>query len=369
MTTDCVGGVWTYAMTLCRGLVQQGVEVTLAASGGPLDEAKRRDVPAGVTLRHRPLKCEWMQPPLADVEEAGEWLDELVAEFRPDVIHLNDYAHGSRDFGGRPRLVVAHSDVYSWHAAVLRRAPDASWRGYRDVVEAGLAGADAVVAPTRAVLDGMRAWIGDRSAAGAAASGRVIANAVDGIGEPAGKREPFVLSAGRVWDEAKNVKLLAEAAGGFLMPVKIAGDARHPDGGEASFDGVELLGPLPHAELLALMRRASIYALPAKYEPFGLSAVEAALSGCALVLGDIPSLREVWGDAATFVSPNDADQLRLTLRRLVDDEAARRRLATLARDRAKTFTVERQASAYAGLYRELVGVKRKDAKGQSQSKE
>ncbi len=32
--------------------------------------------------------------------------------------------------------------------------------------------------------------------------------------------------------------------------------------------------------------------LPARYEPFGLSVLEAALSGCALVLGDIPSLRE-----------------------------------------------------------------------------
>ena len=43
------------------------------------------------------------------------------------------------------------------------------------------------------------------------------------------------------------------------------------------------------------MARASIYALPARYEPFGLSILEAALSGAALVLGDIPSLREVWG--------------------------------------------------------------------------
>ena len=30
---------------------------------------------------------------------------------------------------------------------------------------------------------------------------------------------------------------------------------------------------------------ASVYVLPAKYEPFGLSVLEAALSGCALVLG------------------------------------------------------------------------------------
>ena len=52
------------------------------------------------------------------------------------------------------------------------------------------------------------------------------------------------------------------------------------------------------------MGRAAIYALPARYEPFGLSILEAALSGCALVIGDIPSLREIWADAALFV-PSD----------------------------------------------------------------
>ena len=50
------------------------------------------------------------------------------------------------------------------------------------------------------------------------------------------------------------------------------------------------------------LRRATIFALPARYEPFGLSALEAGLAGCALVLGDIP-MREVWHDAAMFVPP------------------------------------------------------------------
>ncbi len=210
MTTDCVGGVWTYAMTLCRSLAQQGVRVTLAATGGELEETKRRQVPAGVVLRHRPLKCEWMQPPLADVAEAGRWLDELVAESRPDVIHLNDFAHGSRNFEGVPRLVVAHSDVFSWHAAVLGTAPGSDWHAYRDAVDAGLAGADVVVAPTQAVLDGMKPHFPSLSGA----TTRVVHNACDApsVGE---ERSPFILSAGRVWDGAKNVKTLAEVAGGL----------------------------------------------------------------------------------------------------------------------------------------------------------
>ena len=87
-----------------------------------------------------------------------------------------------------------------------------------------------------------------------------------------------------------------------------------------------LLGRLDERRWPSGWPRAAIYALPARYEPFGLSALEAALSGCALVLGDIPSLREVWGDAAVFVPPDDAGGLRDALYaadRTTDDRAQR----------------------------------------------
>ena len=64
------------------------------------------------------------------------------------------------------------------------------------------------------------------------------------------------------------------------------------------------------------LRRASIYAFPAKYEPFGLSVLEAALARCALVLGDTQSLREIWRDAAIYVPPDSAERLRDVLKTL-----------------------------------------------------
>ncbi len=132
--------------------------------------------------------------------------------------------------------------------------------------------------------------------------------------------------------------------------MKIAGDATHPDGGTATFDHVEVLGPVAHDDLLSMMRRAGLYVLPAMYEPFGLSAVEAALCGCPLVLGDIPSLREVWGDAALFVSPDEPAALREVIGRLIADEAARQSLAERGRERARTFTSGRQAAGYVEVY-------------------
>ncbi len=163
-----------------------------------------------------------------------------------------------------------------------------------------------------------------------------------------------MLAAGRFWDAAKNLAALDGAADGLEWPVYVAGDCRHPDGGEMQPRHVRPLGRLTPADLGQRMGHAAIYALPARYEPFGLSALEAAYAGCALVLGDIPSLREVWGDAATYVPPDDADALRAALQALIADPVQRRCLGQRARQRAHQFTPERMAHAYLEAYRALL---------------
>ncbi|HEX8375042.1 MAG TPA: glycosyltransferase, partial [Geminicoccaceae bacterium] len=94
---------------------------------------------------------------------------------------------------------------------------------------------------------------------------------------------------------------------------------------------------------------------PARYEPFGLAVLEAAASGCALVLGDILSLRELWGGAARFVSRNEPDALRRALLDLIGNEAARERLGAAARERARAFTRDRMVEGYLEVYAGLLG--------------
>jgi glycosyltransferase involved in cell wall biosynthesis len=98
---------------------------------------------------------------------------------------------------------------------------------------------------------------------------------------------------------------------------------------------------------------ASIFAAPARYEPFGLAILEAAAAGCALVLGDIPSLRENWDGAAAFVPPEDRVALGATINLLIADAQERTRLAAAARRRAGRFTLRRMAQSYATLYCEM----------------
>lgn len=339
MTTDAVGGVWTYALELCRSLGAHDVEVLLAAMGPAPSPAQRAAVGrlSNVTLEHRPFALEWMPSPWTDVQRAGDWLLELEAEFEPDVCHINGYAHGACNFSV-PVVVVAHSCVCSWWRAVHKNDAGLEWHAYRQTVRAGLDCADAIVAPTR--------WMKDQLSLhypGARAEVAVIANARSAKEYRPGPKEPFVFAAGRVWDEAKNLRLL-DKLGAVPWETVIAGASRE------TFGRCRLLGQLAPEEVASWLARAAVYVLPAKYEPFGLSVVEAALSGCALVLGDIPSLRETWDDAAIFVEPGDAVALKSAITTCFDRADLRRELVAKASVRAEQLTPERQAGAYLALY-------------------
>src|SRR5205085_12026072 len=157
-------------------------------------------------------------------------------------------------------------------------------------------------------------------------------------------KEPFIFSSGRLWDEAKNISTLAGIASELAWPVNVAGDTHEPGGKSISFTNVRLLGRLNASQMAEQFERASIYCLPVRYEPFGLSALEAALAGCALVLGDIPSQREIWADTALYVRPEDTDGLEGALRMLIEDESLRLELAAQARSRALMFSPQRMAN-------------------------
>lgn len=344
MTADTVGGVWTYALELARGLAAEGVTTTLATMGEPLAPDQRAEaarVP-GLQVEESAFRLEWMDDPWRDVTLAGEWLLSIEERERPDVVHVNGYAHGALPWRA-PRVVVAHSCVASWWWAVFAERPPAAYDRYREEVVRGVRAADAVVAPTRAMLQALR------RCHRIARQGTVIPNGVDVARFAPGMKEPLVLAAGRLWDPAKNLAALDAAAERLAWPVYVAGSGRTVDAQGAT----RALGRIPHATLRDWMSRAAVYALPARYEPFGLSILEAALSGCALVLGDIPSLREVWGDAAIYVAPDDVDALVGAIERLAAQPDLRAAMAGAARARGAGFTAERQANAYLDLYRHV----------------
>lgn len=349
MTADTMGGVWTYAVDLAFGLTERGVEVALATMGEPLNDSQREKVDRIPRLKvfESNFKLEWMEDPWRDVEKAGEWLLGLEERLDPDVIHLNGYVHGALPWNA-PRVMVGHSCVLSWWRAVKGEVAPEDYDRYAIEVAAGLDAADLVIAPSESMLASLSQHYGPPRRS------RVIYNGRDAKTFKPSAKEPILFTAGRLWDEAKNLEALEKVAPRLPWPVFVAGENHHPDGGEARPHHTRLLGRLSPRALGAWYGRASIYCLPARYEPFGLSILEAALSGCALVLGDIPSLREIWRHRAVFVPPDDPEALADAVQRLIDDPDRRSSLAAGSRARALQLTPDKMVEAYLAAYGEVL---------------
>lgn len=291
MTVDTAGSVWTYALQLAALLAGRGIEMTLATIGRPPDVIQRRDAAAVAGLKLRTSEY--------DSDGAGEWLLDLEREVKPDVVHLNDFAHAALPFEA-PVMVAAHADS-SPH----------------DIV-AGSAHVTRIVTATRARRDALVGLYGVGHNALIIPYARIADR---------WRRQPkefFVLTQG---DDA-----IAAIADDLPWTMKVAE-------ADATIE-----------EMTDLMGRASIFAQLRDDDQLDLRAIEAALSGCALVLGDTDAMRENWMGAARLVDPSDTVTLRDTLLELMTRTSDREFLAAAARRRAELFSPELHRDRYYELY-------------------
>jgi hypothetical protein len=323
--------------------------------GPALSTAQREEAAAlgHVRLREKPFALEWMADPWGDVSRAGDWLMELEERFAPAVIHLNHYCYGSLPWEA-PVLISAHGCVLSWWQAVHGEGSPQSWTRYHAEVASGLRGANMVTASTQACLDRLTRLYAPIPRLFHAQSAphfpqfRVIPHGADAGRYRSLPKHPFILCAGNAGDGACDGDALDAAAARLPWPVVWA-----PEGEAASgFSHLRMWNGTPCME--ELFGQAPVFALPSRYEPFGFAPLHAALAGCALVLGDIPNLRETWGAAALYTAPEDPHALEAALRALVEDDALRETMATRARERALEWTPRRLGEEMRACYRELL---------------
>jgi glycosyltransferase involved in cell wall biosynthesis len=347
LLTDAVGGVWVYTLELARGLRTLGIESIIAVMG-PSPREKQREESAGLHLIDTGLPLEWLDTSPSEIRRAGETIAEIADREGADLVQTCSAALLADVRFRQPCVAVQHSCITSWWAAV-KRAPmpfDFQWR--RELVDAGLRRASAIVAP---------------SIAFAAETARIYdapvpVNAVHNGRRPtACGRVPqgeFVFTASRLWDEGKNVATLDAAAARLKVPFQAAGPTRGPNGASVTVEHLQTLGEIGAARMAGLFSARPIYASAALYEPFGLSVLEAAQAGCALVLSDIPTHREIWNGAAIFVPPYDAEAFADAIQDLLDDPDERQQLGQLAQNRARFYTPERMARGMAEIYARVV---------------
>lgn len=350
ITTDTVGGVWTFTQELAGQMLSRGWSIHLVSLGRTPSQVQRRWFEETAyqwigrfSWAALDVPLEWMEDNDRAWSRAAPSLIRMAQEFGAELLHSNQFCFGALPIG-IPRIVTAHSDVLSW-ARACRQAPleNSPWlRRYLQLVRDGLSQAHALVAPTNWMADSL---VHDYSLAVrpmVIPNGRTLSQVPHGL-----PRKLQAITAGRLWDEAKNVAMLVHLKS--PVPLLLAGEFdRAPGGGKVALNGVTFLGSLASEELLRFFRETAMYICTSRYEPFGLAPLEAALCGCAVLVNDIPSLREVWQNGALYF--HDADSLAATLNRLCEapDELAAAQRQSL--ERARIFSANTMATAYENLF-------------------
>ena len=342
MTTDTVGGVWTFTQELCEGLLAAGAEVCLVSFGRAPDAGQLGWVEQ-VGIRYVPteIPLEWMAGNASAYSVAEGLLVRLVGEFGADLVHANQFCFGALPVSVA-KVVTAHSDVLSWGRVCRPEGlEDSEWlRTYVRLVQDGLAGADVVVAPTAWMLGAMGEGFMLPREQRVVWNGRTVGAESTPHGET-GERMLRAVTAGRLWDEGKGVAMLREVVS--PVPLVLVG--------EKSFGEVQGAGVLGERDLLELFHGSALYICTSVYEPFGLAPLEAALCGCAVLARDIASLREVWRDGALYFS--DAETLSGLLHWLAGDAEALAEAQRRSRERARQFTQARMTAGYLAVYEEV----------------
>lgn len=345
MTTDAVGGVWRYSVSLAAELALRGVEVRLGVIGPAPSRDRLIEVEgiARVSLGQIDAPLDWLAGSSGAIASGREAIAAAARAWRADIVQVNQPAYVAGHYHA-PVVTVAHSCVETWWRGTHGMPAPSDWAWHREAVGTGLGTAAVSVAPSRAFAAVLRKVYRLDHAPVAVLNG-LAPREVDA---PKVER---VLASGRAWDASKNFQLLETAAAAIPWPVRLAGECAAPDGTSGPvMRNVRCLGELDAREIAREYAAAPIYVAPSLHEPFGLGVLEAAQAGAALVLSDIPTFRELWDGAALFFGRGDAGGLATEVNRLIDGAALHARLSSAARRRAARYTIARTGEGMLGVY-------------------
>lgn len=348
MTTDTIGGVWNFTNSLIKELQKYNLQIKLVTLGRQLSDAQRKEIKNfnNLAIFENECKLEWMENPWDDITKSCNWIQDIVRQENPDIIHFNSFTFNSLSFG-KPTMCTAHSCVLSWYQNVKGTRPSGNWDFYYRFVKSGLHRVNYVTVPSKFMERQINKFYNRNCL--------VIYNGVEQNSNITSK-EQIVYSVGRVWDEAKNFSILSEIASYVEWPIIISGSTKLETQGKTNLvenNNVQYLGECSSNEIYSLMKKSSIFVSTSLYEPFGLAVLEAASNGCALILPDIDSFIEIWGDAALFYKKNSSHSLLSAIKKLTSNSILLSLYSKKALEQSSKYSIVNTASQYYSLYCQL----------------
>ena len=294
--TSSTGSSYVFTVDLAKSLQNLGVQIFLAVTGVPLNDRQIKELEQ-FDYAFSGYKQNWIENPWSDMLEARQWLMKIKKQFKPDIVHLNSLTFGTFPWN-IPVVSVIHSCMFDRSKAIYNNKPPRHWEKYKSLAQASLRASDAVIAPSKSALNSADVIYGPFKSSRVIPPGRCTYTFRSGV------KKRYIFTNGKINDDGHDLKLVLEAAPKIDYPIYIADNQGHMNVKKLP-ENVFLIGPLYGEKLCNWMGSASLFVLPAKYEPFGYSFVDAALSKCALIGRDIPSLREIWSDSMNYIKSKD----------------------------------------------------------------
>ncbi len=300
-------------------------------------------------------------------------LPRLLARHGVDVLHSTHHDLPLRVPSRVRRVVTIHDVTFM---ILPRRYPPLRRLYMRLITSAAVRLADAIIVPSRTVLDDVVARLGVPetrvSVVPEAASSRFRPVPEDEVARVL-RREglaahPYVLSVGSLEPGKNRARLIAAMAvlrdRGYPHRLVVVGQRAWRYESDLRLirrlnleDRVRLLDYVPGEDLPALYAGAAVAAQPSLYEGFGLPVLEAMACGTPVVTSNVSATAEVAGDAALLVDPRDTEAIRDAIERVIAGPDLAADLRARGLDRAAGFSWERAARETVEVYeRALLGV-------------
>ncbi|MDQ0377300.1 glycosyltransferase family 4 protein [Amycolatopsis thermophila] len=261
-----------------------------------------------------------------------------------DAVHAPTPLAPARVPKGRTLSVTVHDTVPWTHPETLTPR---GVRWHRAVIARAARRATGLVVPTRAVADDLAKRVPVRAPVTVAGHGVASVFTRDDLPEvdvPA----RYVLAVGTL-EPRKGIDVLISAMARVGVPLVLAGQPGWGGLDPVAMAGdradVRVLGRLDDDALAAVLRRASVLAVPSLAEGFGLPLLEAMAAGVPVVHSDAPALVEVAGGAGVRVPRGDAAALAAALNGVLSDPERAADLVSRGRARAASFSWARAAEA------------------------
>lgn len=116
---------------------------------------------------------------------------------------------------------------------------------------------------------------------------------------------------------------------------------------------IHLTGYIVNTDLPAIINQCEVFLYPSLRESFGIPILEGMACGAPVITSNTSSMPEIAGDAALLVDPNNPQEIKNAIQKVIHDEKFRQELREKGFKQASKFSWENMARQYLNLYKEV----------------